>query len=429
MLSFIWGIHPTYNKLTKKSKIEVAELPKKVILPLSQHTGAPCAPLVNISDKVTVGQKIAESDKPVSSPIHASISGIVREISIQPHPVLNKCKAIVIEQQGNQELNLKKREDIDALEKEDLLKIIKEAGIVGLGGAAFPTHIKLNPPKNKPIDTIIINGAECEPYLTCDHRVMLEHQEEIIDGLLIMKKILKAKNLIIAIEDNKENAAQFLKNKLLEKDLDKKITIEVIPTIYPQGAEKTLIYTVTKRKVPSGGLPMDIGCVVSNVQTAKAIFEAVYYNKPLIERVITITGAISQPKNILVRIGTPYNELIQLPEDTGKIISGGPMMGIAQYTDEVPVIKGTSGILIQKKKDIITEDSKDCIRCSRCVDACPMELMPNLITRYTKNNMIDQAKNFYPLDCFECGACSYVCPSKIPLVHWIKTAKKELMKK
>lgn len=434
MKSFIGGIHPIYNKITRKDKIEVAPLPKKIILPLQQHTGAPCEPLVKANDKVKVGQKIAESKVFVSAPIHASISGNVLGIAKAKHPVLGEFNAIIIESDGKIEWDesVKKRENVEELSKDELKQIIKEAGIVGLGGAAFPTHVKLSPPPDKKIDTVILNGVECEPYLTCDHRIMIEQTEKIIKGFQIIVKILEPKQCYIGIEDNKENAIALFEEKLQEMELTNKIKVVKLKTIYPQGAEKNLIYSITKRKVPAGGLPMDVGCVVQNVQTANAIYDAVYECKPLIERVITITGAVKEPKNLLVKIGTPVKELIEFcggyEGSIGKIISGGPMMGIAQYSDDVPIIKGSCGILVQKE-EITKEEERDCIRCGRCVDKCPMSLMPTMIAQYAKKDNFEKAEEYFALDCYECGCCSYVCPSKIPLVHWIKYAKGELMKR
>lgn len=434
MKSFIGGIHPVYNKITRKDKIDVSPLPKRVILPLQQHTGAPCEPLVQTDDKVKVGQKIAGSKAFVSAPIHASISGNVLGIAKAPHPVLGECNSIIIESDGRVlwHESVRKRENVEELSKDELKQIIKEAGIVGLGGAAFPTYVKLSPPPEKKIDTVILNGAECEPYLTCDHRVMLEHTDQVIKGFEIIIKILEPKQSYIGIEDNKENAIALFEEKLQDTKLQDKIKLVRLKTIYPQGAEKNLIYSITKRKVPAGGLPMDVGCVVQNVQTAKAIYDAVYECKPLIERVITITGAVKEPKNLLVKIGTPVKELIEFcggyEDSIGKIISGGPMMGIAQYSDDIPIIKGTSGILVQRE-EILKEEERDCIRCGRCVDKCPMTLMPTMIAQYAQKDELDKCEGYFALDCYECGVCSYVCPSKIPLVHWIKYAKGELMKR
>lgn len=435
MHSFFGGIHPSYNKITRKDKIEVAPMPKRVILPLQQHIGAPCEPLVKADDKVKVGQKIAEAKAFVSAPIHASISGTVLGIAKAKHPVLGECNAIVIEASGKIEWDesVKKRDNIDKLTKDELKNIIKEAGIVGLGGAAFPTHVKLSPPPDKKIDTVILNGAECEPYLTCDHRIMIEQAEKIIKGLQVINKILEPEHCYIGIENNKENAIIFFEEKLKEMNLSEKIKIAKLKTRYPQGAEKNLIYAITKREVPNkGGLPMDVGAVVQNVQTAKAVYDAVYEGKPLVERVITVTGAVKTPKNLLVKIGTPVKELIEFcggyEGSIGKVISGGPMMGIAQYTDEIPIIKGSSGILVQHE-ELIKEEERDCIRCGRCVDACPMKLMPTMIAQYAQKDELDKCDEYFATDCYECGCCGYACPSKIPLVHWIKYAKTELMKR
>jgi len=447
MSSFIGGIYPRYDKITRKDRIEVAPLPKKVVLPLQQHTGAMCEAIVKVGDSVKVGQKIADSDEFVSAPIHASISGKVLFVGRAPHPVLGECDAIVIESEVNRikdsnypsgiriewDDSVKSRSKVNDLVKDDLKNIIKESGIVGLGGAAFPTHVKLSPPTDNKIDTVILNGVECEPYLTCDHRLMLEQTEKIIKGLRVVVKILEVDNCYIGIEDNKENAIALFEEKLEDMKLGDKIKVIRLKTIYPQGAENNLIYSILGRKVPSsGGLPMDVGVVVQNVGTVKAIYDAVYEGKPLIERVVTITGAVKKPKNLLVKIGTPVKELIEFcggyEGSVGKLISGGPMMGIAQHSDEIPVIKGSSGILVQRE-EIISEEERDCIRCSRCVDKCPMSLMPTMISQYAQKDDFDGCEEYFALDCYECGCCSYVCPSKIPLVHWIKYAKEELMKR
>src|SRR3989344_660776 len=314
MQGFLGGIHPKYNKITKNKSIEIAPMPKKVIIPLQQHIGAPCEALVKAGDKVKIGQKIAESKSFVSAPIHSSISGKVVGIAKSPHPVLSEFNAIVIEADGKIEWDesVKKREDIEKLTKDELKGIIKEAGIVGLGGAAFPTHVKLSPPKEKPIDTVILNGAECEPYLTCDHRIMVEEAEKVIKGFQVIIQILEPKDCYIGIEDNKNDAIDIFREKLDSMKLSEKIKVVRLETIYPHGAEKSLIYSITRRKVPSsGGLPMDVGVVVQNVQTAKAIYDAVYGGKPLIERVITVTGAVTEPKNLQVKIGTSVKDIIE----------------------------------------------------------------------------------------------------------------------
>ncbi len=435
MPKFIGGLHLKENKLTRKKRTEEMPVPKRVILPLRQHIGAPCSPIVKEGDKVKVGQKIADSTDFVSAPIHSPVSGIVIGIVKAPHPTLKECEAILIESDKLMEKDdsTKKRENIETLSKEELRRIIREAGIVGLGGAAFPTHVKLTPPKEKKIDTVILNGAECEPYLTCDHRVMLEHPEKIIKGLQIITKILEPEYCYIGIEDNKENAIAILESKLQDMGLTDKIKVVRLKTRYPQGAEKNLIYSITKRVVPSnGGLPMDVGVVVQNVQTAKAIYDAVYEGKPLIERVITVTGAVKEQKNLLVKIGTPTKDIIEYCKGytnaIGKIIFGGPMMGIAQKTNNVPIIKGSSGILVQA---IVEPEEKEteCIRCGRCIDVCPMLLMPTIIAKYSDNENYEKAEEYFALDCYECGCCAYVCPSKIPLVEKIRKAKEEITRK
>jgi len=426
--TFKRGVHFLELKFTASKKIVKAALPKKVVIPLQQHIGAICEPLVKVGDHVKKYQKIGESKSFVSAPVHASVSGKVTEIKEYPHPLGKKILSIVIESDGKDEEIAEKPMGIEKLSKEQLLEIIKEAGIVGLGGATFPTHIKLSPPKEKRINTLIINGAECEPYLTTDHRVMLEFPDQIIKGIKLIMRITGVKRTFIGIENNKKDAIQILEKKNNNSD------IKIIPlkTKYPQGAEKILIKSIIKKEVPSGGLPMDIGVIVHNVGTVKAIYDAVYENKPLIERVITVTGAVKEPKNILVRIGTPVKDIIQQCSgylgEPKKLIIGGPMMGLAQHTDEVPIIKGTSGILVQNKQTINTEEESYCIKCGRCVDVCPINLMPTLIAKYAEKEKFDLAKEYGALDCFECGCCAYVCPSKIPLVQQIKIAKNEISK-
>ena len=432
MLNLIRGVHPPERKLSKKSEIKQAEMPKKVVIPLSQHTGKPCSPIVNVGDEVKIGQKIAQADAFVSAPIHASISGKVTEIGKKPHPGAGEGMAIVIESNGKMiwDESIKPRENVEALSSKELIEIVKQAGIVGMGGAMFPTHVKFCPPEGKKIDTIILNGAECEPMLTCDHRLMLEHPDEIIKGLKLIMKMAGAEEAIIGIEGNKPDAIKVLTEKTAKEPAIKVVGLK---TKYPQGAEKMLIYALTQRKVPCGGLPLDIGIIVNNIGTAKAIHDAVYQMKPLIERVVTVTGDVKKPQNLLAKVGTSFSELIKqcggIKGEPAKIINGGPMMGIAQGTDEVPVLKGTSGILVQNKKSLVEEEERVCIRCGKCIESCPMEIMPTTITNYAKHDRIDDAEENNAMDCIECGCCAYDCPSKIPLVHWIKYAKAEISEK
>ena len=419
-------IHPTdFKESTRHKKIEAAPLPKKAIIPLSQHTGAPSEPLVKAGDLVQAGTLIGRSKGFISANLHSSISGKVVAID-------DKI-GISIESDGQD-----KREfsgtcrDVSDLSSKEIIDIVKEAGIVGLGGAAFPTHVKLSPPPGKKIDTLIINGAECEPFLSCDHRMMLERPKEILLGIGLIAKVLGVKDVIVGIEENKLDAIEALGSALFSdkgQGTRDKVRVIELKTRYPQGGEKQLIKVLLNREVPSGGLPLDIGCVVSNVQTVFSIYEAVYFGKPLYERVVTVAGNfLKEPKNILARIGTPIKDLLEFcgfneTVDVYKIVMGGPMTGAAQYSLDVPIIKGTSGILVLGK-EFEPGTELDCIRCGRCIDGCPVGLMPCMIGIGVQNNRFDIASSYEPGDCIECGACGYVCPSKIPLVQLIKLAKK-----
>jgi len=438
--TFHGGIHPPENKhLTRNKPIENMPLPQKVIIPLLQHTGAICEPLVKTGDMVLQGQKIGESKANVSSSIHATISGTVTSIELYPHPILpNNIMSIIIEKKTEDAItdrvNIEKT-DWKKLNAQEMLNKIKEAGVVGLGGAAFPTHIKLAPPADKKIDALIINGAECEPFLTNDHALMLEKTNEIIEGLQIILKILGINKAFIGIESNKPDVITKMQSILELCTLyPVPCTVKVVPlkVKYPQGAEKQLIKAILNREIPSGKLPFDVGAIVQNVATVFAIYEAVILGKPLIEKVITVSGdAIKEPKNIRVRIGTPISKIIEfcggLKDKTAKIIMGGPMMGMSQYTLDVPVIKGTSGIIALKPQKEHIEDP--CIKCGRCVDICPMGLMPNHIADYAEKDMFELCKEYGVLDCMECGACAYSCASGRPIVHLVKYAKLKLAKK
>ena len=428
--SFKGGTHPPAKKeLTAKSPIAAMPLPEEVLLPLSQHLGAPAKPLVKPNDRVKTGQKIAEATGFVSVPLHSSISGTVKEIAELPHPTLGVGLAIRIEGDGDDvwDEGTKERANYSGLTPKELREIIREAGIAGMGGAAFPTHVKLSPPQEKPIDTFILNGAECEPWLTADQRLMLENGEGILEGMRLIMRTLGCQKGCIGIETNKGDA---IKN--LQK-LSSAYGYEVIPlkVKYPQGGEKQLIKAITGREVPLGGLPMDVGCVVHNVGTAYAVYEAVAKGKPLIERVVTVTGTIvKNPQNLRTRIGTPFAKLIEecggTTETMGKLINGGPMMGIAVETDEVPVIKGTSGVLALSQKEARYWEPRPCIYCGRCVDTCPMGLMPNMIGNLAEKEKFASAKEYGVLNCIECGSCSFVCPARRNLVHLFKYAKAKL---
>jgi len=418
---------------TEHKPIERMPLSSKVYIPLSQHLGKPCNSTVKVGDAVKTGSVIATLEAGVFSPIHSSVSGKVAAIQDWPHPVLGRAKAIVIESDGKDEsapyaVSGKPHEAISGLSADEIRKIVFNAGVVGMGGASFPTYIKLNPPKT--VDTFVVNGAECEPYLTCDYRLMVEKAKEILLGVDLVVRCLEVKDIYIAIEDNKSEAIKLFKDAIRNTTY----AIRILKSMYPQGGEKQLIKNVLGKEVPSGKLPFDIGVVVHNVGTIFAIFEAVYLNKPLTERVVTVTGGcIENPRNLLVRIGTPIKELMNfcgpLKEDPAKIIIGGPMMGIAQYTDEVPVIKSTTGVLLLNQKEAAVYEEEFCIRCGACVRECPVGLMPCLINLASDKENWALSKNYGVLDCIECGVCSYVCPANRRLVQSIKRAKMEATKK
>ena len=426
-----------HKELTEKLAIKDAPLPERVFVPLSQHLGKPCNVIeVKVGDAVKTGQRLAVADAGIFAPVHASISGRVESIAEYPHPLLGRAKAIAIERDvtlNEEAFPLKSESEVSVLNIEELRKIIQEAGIVGMGGAAFPAFVKLTPPK--PVDSFILNGAECEPYLTADARLMIEEAEGILKGVEIIAKILNVKNVYVAIEDNKPEAVSVFKNAIRNTQY----AIRILKTKYPQGAEKQLIYSVLKRKVPSGKLPFDVGVVVHNVATAFAIYEAIYKRKPLFERVLTVTGSIlANPANLRVRIGTPIAKLIEFcgplkkepnsstPLTIGKIIMGGPMMGLAQFSQDVPVIKGTSGVLLLGEDEVAESEEEACLRCGECIKNCPMGLTPALISISASYEKWDLAKTYGALDCIECGLCAYNCPANRNIVQAVKQAKTKI---
>lgn len=430
--TFNQGIHPPYEKdRTANSSITTAPLPERVILPLQQHIGAPNVSLVKKGDNVKKGQVIASSEAFVSAPVHASISGKVVDVGPTMNPLGYEVTSITIESDGLDEPieGLSSKGDVETLSAEELKKLIRDAGIVGMGGAMFPTHVKVSVPQDKTIDSMIVNGAECEPYLTIDYRLMLERTSHILYGLRGLMKILGVKRGYIGIENNKPEAIKTMK-KALHGQGD--IQVVVLDTKYPQGGEKMLIKAILDREVPQGGLPLDVGVVVNNVSTVVAIAEAVIEGMPLITRGATITGSsIERPMNVYYRIGTLIKDLIQLAgglkEDAGKIILGGPMMGFSQPHLEIPTVKGTSGILVLSKAQSLPLEIGPCIRCARCIDVCPTYLLPTDLARLSEHQVLKGLKEYNVLDCIECGSCSYTCPSKIPLLEWIRLGKAQVM--
>jgi electron transport complex protein RnfC len=426
MKTFSGGIHPPGEKaLVKDNPIADFPLSKTFYVLVQQHLGAPAKPIVQAGDEVKKGQPLSEPLGFVSAPVHAPTSGKVKAISKIVHPVTGLlAPCVVIDADGNDEWveGLPLERDPSAMTKEELMGAIASAGIVGMGGATFPTHVKLSPPKDKKIDTFIVNGAECEPYLSSDHRLMLEEPERVIGGTLIAMRILGLSTATIAIESNKPDAIKLLKEKASPE-----IQIETVKVKYPQGAEKQLINALTGREVPSGGLPMDVGAVVQNAGTCAAIYDACAHGIPLIERITSVTGrGIKHPKNIKVRVGTPIKDVIEFCgglNDAAKIIFGGPMMGIAQFSDDISIMKGTSGVLVLTRKDTNISQYSACISCGRCVEACPMCLIPSTLSKLGEKSMWEMALDNDLLDCVECGSCTYVCPANRPIVHFVKHLK------
>lgn len=426
---FRGGVHPPENKLqTENLPVEELKAPKMVYIPLLQHIGAPLEPVVKVGEKVLKGQKIADSQGFMTSPIHSSVSGTVKKIEEHVFPLMGRMQTIFIENDEQDSwAELTKIDDWESATKEELLAIIREKGIVGIGGASFPTHIKLNPPADAKIDTLVLNGAECEPYLNSDNRLMLEEPEKIIAGIEIIKHILGIDRAVVGIEENKPEAIESMKKAVG----DTGIVIMPLKTKYPQGGEKQLIKAVLDREVPSGSLPSSVGVVVQNTGTAAAIYDAVVNGIPLIEKIVTVSGlAIKNPKNVRVAIGTPFSHLLEHcgvnREEIDKLVMGGPMMGMAQFSEEAPVIKGTSGLLALTKKETNPYKAKPCISCGKCVDVCPMKLLPLMYPRIASSEQWEGMKEYNLMDCIECGSCAFICPSNRPLTEAIKLGKSKL---
>lgn len=430
--TFPGGLHPPDNKKwTEHLAIVDCPLPDELVIPLSQHIGAPAEACVAPGDQVACGQVVGVAKGFVSVPVHASSSGEVVAVEPRPHPSGRPLPAVVIRPDGQDTWaeGLAGADPVP-LDADALRDRIRAAGIVGLGGATFPTHVKLNPPGDKTIDTLILNGVECEPYLTADHRLMLEETGTVIDGITILQRILDVKRVLVGIEANKPDAIAAMTRGCRERG------IEVVPLAvkYPQGAEKQLILATTGREVPSGGLPMDVGVVVQNVGTAAAVSTAVRSGRPLVERIVTVSGpALARPANLRVRIGTPLAHLVAVcggtSADPAKIVAGGPMMGTAQLGLEAPVVRGTSGLLLFGPGQFPQLPEGPCIRCSRCVQACPAHILPTTIAGFARLDLFDDAEAFDAMDCIECGCCTYTCPAAIPLVQAIRQAKAAILAK
>jgi electron transport complex protein RnfC len=427
--SFTGGVHPPDMKgATASSRTRPGPVPERIVLPMSQHLGAPCAPVVAKGDRVKRGQVVGTVDALISAPVHSPVAGEVIEVGPALTPAGVRSECVVIAPDAVQDLDT--FVPVDA-SRDDVRATVRAAGIVGLGGAAFPSSVKLTPPKNFSIDTVILNGCECEPFLTCDHRLMLEQADAVIAGAEIIASVVGATRVVIAVEDNKPDAIEALRAVTDGAGVE----VAALRTNYPQGAEKQLIWAVTGRAVPRGQLPAAVGVLVHNVATAVAVADAVERRKPLMERVVTVTGAVGAPANYRALIGTPIAALIEasggLAADAERVIAGGPMTGQALASLEVPVVKGPSGIVALTKGQTApaVDGDQPCIRCGRCVEACPMTLHPMSIASHADRRMWNGVERFNALDCIECGCCSYVCPTRRPLVQLIKLGKAALMAK
>jgi Na+-translocating ferredoxin:NAD+ oxidoreductase subunit C len=429
------GIHPEEHKeITEHLAIEEMPLPDQVVLPVSMHFGAPAKPVVKKKQEVQEGEVIATVEKALGASIHSSVTGVVKAIEPRPHPTMVRCDAIVIERDPAAAPRAYETIDWTTLTREQLLARVKDAGIVGLGGAGFPTHVKLSPPPSAKVDTLVLNGAECEPYLTTDHRLMVENPEKVVEGTKILLKILGIKQAVIGIELNKPDAINAMTKPAEKAKRDSGVDIRVqgMTVKYPQGSEKQLIYSLTKRSVPGGGLPFDVGVIVQNISTTMAVYEACAMNKPLYEKVVTFSGrAINRPANLKVRVGTLLSDVVAYlggTTDLLKIVSGGPMMGFALSTLDAPITKTTSGVLFLNSKEADTGEFGPCIHCGWCMQACPMGLAPKEVGIFVEAGRGHQTEKFGIFECFECGCCAYVCPAKRPLVQFARLAKIQVKK-
>ena len=424
---FFGGIHPKYNKEMSTGVTDFHRLtPKQVVIPMVQHIGAPCQPLVKVGDTVKIGQKIGDGEG-LCVPVHASISGIVVAVEPRPHIRGGEVMAVVIENDFQDTMiDAQKNElPLEQLDINDILHSIREAGIVGMGGAAFPGNVKALSSMGK-VDTLIANACECEPYITADDSLLRTTPEQVLEGMKILRYVLKPERVVLAVEDNKALAIEKIRQYLPDFP---EIELQILPTRYPQGAEKQLVQALTGREVPSGQLPASVGCAVFNVSTYAAIYRAVRLGTPLTERIVTISGeAIKEPQNFIVRIGTPFYDLIEkaggLNDLTERVISGGPMMGFAQSDLSVPVIKATNSILCLLKDVNGAAENPVCLRCGKCVGVCPMRLQPLYLYRYVNAERIDELNRLHLMDCIECGSCAFTCPGKLPLVETFRKGKK-----
>ncbi len=426
---FFGGVHPEGGKSLSAASIPAAmPLPARVSILLRQHIGEPCKPLVSVGDTVRMGQKIGDGQG-LCVPVHASVSGVVEAIEDRPHPGGGLCPAVIIKNDflDTPDSALRPHPDSSGLTPDEIVSIIREAGIVGMGGAAFPSHVKAEPAADG-IDTLIANACECEPYLTADDALLQTGPDDVLRGLALLARVLRPQRVVIAIEDNKEQAAKILRERLAQfPDME----LRILPTRYPQGAEKQLIQAVTGRQVPPGGLPRDVGCTVFNAATAAAVCHAVYDGAPLIERIVTVTGkAVRAPKNLIVRVGTSFADVIAaaggLTDDVWKVLSGGPMMGAAQSDLSVPTAKGVNGVLCLSAAENGESSHPACIRCGKCLEVCPMRLEPLYLYRYAKANNLAALERLHLTDCIECGCCAYACPGKVPLVEGFRAGKRAL---